>query len=76
MGKYERHSSSVIFLKTHTFHKLLLSIFFVVQSVLASAIECVQGMVSELHRAGDLEADMRPVHTVNSDTKFSLLNTR
>lgn len=50
--------------------------FYVVQSVLATPPGCVQGMASELHRAGDLEADVRPVHTGDSDTKCSVLNTR
>lgn len=33
-------------------------------------------MVSELRRAGDLVVDMRPVHAVNSDTKYSVFSTK
>lgn len=53
-----------------------LNIFYAVQSVLASVPRCVQGMVSELYRADNPKADMRPVHTINSNTKHSVLSTK
>lgn len=33
-------------------------------------------MASEPHRAGDLVVDVRPVHAVNSDTKYSVFSTK
>lgn len=33
-------------------------------------------MVSALHRAGDLVVDMKPVHAVNSDTKYSVFSSK
>lgn len=66
----------VYFFLIHAFHKLLLNIFYAVQSVLASVPRCVQGMVSELYRADNPKADMRPVHTINSNTKHSVLSTK
>lgn len=44
------------------------------QGMLASEPEHMQGMVSELHRADDPVADVRPVHTIQIKTMYSVPN--